>query len=194
MDAATPPHPSPLPAALPEPVDDGRARHLLGMPIPAMRLSSTSGRLEDLTEWAGTGLVLYVFTKMGPPEVPDSPGWNDIPGAYGCTQQSCAFRDRQGQFGELGYVVAGVSAQPLDQQQEAQSRLHLDFPLLADPIRKLESELELPTFSVGDETLYRRLTLVAKEGRVVKVFYPVFPPDKNAEEVLSWLKTRVEPS
>ncbi|HEX2241046.1 MAG TPA: peroxiredoxin, partial [Actinomycetota bacterium] len=171
-------------------VDDGAARHIAGMAIPALSLPSTGGGSVDLASWARSGLVLYVFPRMGPTEIPDPPGWIAIPGAYGCTQQSCAFRDRQARFHELGYLVAGLSAQPLDEQREAHVRLHLSFPLLADPGRQLGRVLGLPTFSVGDMTLYRRLTLVTAAGRIAKVFYPVFPPDENAEEVLTWLERR----
>lgn len=190
MDPSTRPRPTPLPANLPAPADDGAAKHLPGMSIPRLHLSSTAGGVIDLAEWARAGLVLYVFTKMGPPEAPDPPGWNEIPGAYGCTQQSCAFRDRHARFHELGYIVAGISAQPLHEQREAGARLHLGFPLLADEDRQLGRELRLPTFSAGEATLYRRLTLVATAGRIIKVFYPVFPPDENADQVLSWLETR----
>jgi peroxiredoxin len=189
MDRAIP-RPRPLPPDLPRPDDDGAAGNLLGSPIPSVRLESTTGGWVDVADWAQGGLVLYVFPKMGPPESPDPPGWEQIPGAYGCTQQSCAFRDLRSRFGEHGYLVAGVSAQPIDEQLDTQERLQLGFPLLADPDLVLARELGIPTFSVAGTTLYKRLTLVARGLRVEKVFYPVFPPDENPEEVLAWLDSR----
>lgn len=186
---ATPPTPPPLPADLPAPVDDGGAAHLSGMSIPSLELRSTEGGIADLAELAEGGLVLYVFPKMGRPGEADPPGWDQTPGAYGCTQESCSFRDRHGAFADLGYTVAGLSAQPAEEQQEAADRLHLPFPLLADPDRRAGGALRLPTFSIGGMTLYRRLTLVARAGRIATVFYPVFPPDRHPEEVLAWIRS-----
>lgn len=183
----TGPKPRPLPADLPVPVDDGASAHLLGQAIPDLNLPSTEGRRVNLGELAGGALALYVFPKMGRPDEPDPAGWNETPGAYGCTQQSCAFRDRYREFSGLGYNVAGLSAQPAEEQQEASVRLHLAFPLLADPDRRVGQALNLPTFEITGMTLYKRLTLIARSGRIVKVFYPVFPPDENAEEVLRWI-------
>lgn len=187
MDTS-PNNPPPLPKDLPIPTDDGAARHLEGAPLPALTFQSTDGRRTNIAKLAGQRLVLYIFPKMGSPHEHDPPGWDQIPGARGCTQQSCAFRDHQAEFDTLGYTVAGLSAQPAEQQQEAAQRLHLTFPLLADPERQLGSTLELPTFEVAGELLYKRLTLVAHRQRIVKVFYPVFPPDENAEEVLGWIR------
>jgi peroxiredoxin len=133
--------------------------------------------------------VLYVYPRIGRPDRASLPGWDEIPGARGCTQQSCAFRDRQGEFAELGYKVVGFSAQSTEEQQEAAERLHLDFPLLSDPELQLARELRLPTFEAARMTLYKRLTLVVRAGRIVKVFYPVFPPDANAEAVLTWIRS-----
>jgi len=191
MDRSTLPSAPPLPFGLPDPIDDGAADHLCGRPIPAIRLPSTSGDDVDMASLAERGLVLYVFPGMGPPEKADPEGWNDIPGAYGCTQQSCAFRDRDSQFQAFGYTVVGLSAQSPEQQREAHARLRLGFQLVADPDRRFGDILALPTFSADDMTLYRRLTLVARGGNIVKVFYPVFPPDENAEEVLAWLASGV---
>lgn len=180
-------HPA-VPSDLPVPEDDGGASHLAGRMIPAVRLPSTSGGTVDLAELASLGpMVLYVFPKMGPPDVADPPGWMETPGAYGCTQQSCGFRDHHVRFAELGYQVAGVSAQPTAEQQEAAERLGLAFPLLADPDLSLDRSLELPTFDIAGSTFYKRMTLVVRRGRIAKVFYPVFPPGENAHEVLEWI-------
>lgn len=181
--------PPPLPEGLPVPIDDGAAAHLPGRPIPGLTLASTEGHDVNLAALAAGQLVLYVFPKMGRPDEADPPGWNETPGARGCTQQSCAFRDLNDQFQEIGYDVAGVSAQAHTEQQEAAQRLDLSFPLLADPTRLLSESLKLPTLEVAGLKLYRRLTLVARAGRIVKVFYPVFPPDENAAEVLRWIQS-----
>ena len=185
-----PSDPPPLPADLPIPVDDGAADHLEGRVIPALKLPSTEGRDMDLAELAADALVLYVYPKTGRPDEPDPPGWDAIPGARGCTQQSCSFRDHQREFLDLGYSVAGLSAQEPEDQLEASRRLHLPFPLLADPARRLEQALGLPTFEAAGMTLYKRLTIVLRERRIDKVFYPVFPPDENAEEVLAWIRSQ----
>ena len=179
----------PLPADLPVPEDDGAAAHLPGRAIPELSLPSTEGPSVNLAELASEGLVLYVFPKIGRPGEADPPGWDQVPGARGCTQQSCAFRDRQLEFVDLGYSVAGLSAQPMEEQTEAAARLHLPFPLLSDPDGKLGDTLGLPTFEIAGMKLYRRVTLVARSGRIVKAFYPVFPPDENAEEVLGWIRS-----
>jgi peroxiredoxin len=183
------PAPPPLPADLPVPEDDGAAAHLPGRAIPELSLPSTEGPSVNLAELASEGLVLYVFPKIGRPGEADPPGWDQVPGARGCTQQSCAFRDRQLEFVDLGYSVAGLSAQPMEEQTEAAARLHLPFPLLSDPDGKLGDMLGLPTLEIAGMKLYRRVTLVARSGRIVKAFYPVFPPDENAEEVLGWIRS-----
>jgi peroxiredoxin len=118
------------------------------------------------------------------------PGWDETPGARGCTPQSCAFRDAHGELQALGVRVAGLSAQPLDDQIEFAERNEMPFPVIADPQRKLGAALTLPTFEIEGLTLYKRITLVAEDARVVKVFYPVFPPDANAGDVLRWLRRR----
>lgn len=182
----------PLPDGLPQPVDDGRAVRLAGTALPRLVLPSTDGVPVDLAELGPNGLVLYAFPKMAPPNVPDPPGWAETPGAYGCTQESCAFRDRDARFRALGYSVAGISAQTEAEQRDTVRRLQLSFPLLADPELSLAHELDLPTFEIGGTTLYRRLTLVARDGRIQKAFYPVFPPDRHPDEVLEWLQADAE--
>jgi len=146
----------------------------------------------NLAELAARRLVLYVFPKMGPPDEEDPPGWNEMPGVYGCTQQTCAFRDRYKEFRQLGYEIAGLSAQIAPEQAEAANRLQLDFPLLADPDRHLGSAISLPTFEVGSSEFYKRLTMVIHERQILEVFYPIFPPYKNAAHILRWIGDHIE--
>jgi peroxiredoxin len=181
---------SQLPADLPVPEDDGAADHLAGMALPRLRLPSTLGEAVDLAELANGLLVTYVYPRTGTPGEPLPAGWDDIPGARGCTPQSCAYRDNLAEFASLGATVIGISAQSSEEQAEFAEREHIPFPLLSDSELSLANELRLPTFEADGMTLYKRLTLVAKEGKIAKVFYPVFPPDRNAAEVLSWLSRR----
>ena len=171
-----------LPPDLPVPEDDGAADHLVGMEMPDLVLDSSAGPV-NMRDFA----VVYVYPRSGRPGVPLLPNWNETPGARGCTPQSCAFRDL---FPELGVPVAGLSVQTLDDQLEFAERNRMPFPVVADPDRRLGAALRLPTFDISGLTLYKRITLVAEHGRIVKVFYPVFPPDANAGEVLAWLRSR----
>jgi peroxiredoxin len=183
--------PTVLPTDLPVPEDDGAADHLTGLAVPSMTLPSTQGEL-DLAEQAEELLVLYVYPRTGRPGVEPPSGWDETPGARGCTPQSCGFRDHGVELRELGATVVGLSAQPLDDQVEAAERLGLPHAVAADPALRLADALELPTFEFHGRRLYRRLALVAEGGRIVKVFYPVFPPDENAAEVAAWLRRRRE--
>jgi peroxiredoxin len=186
---ADPVNPYVLPPDLPVPMDDGAADHLEGMTVPPVALPSTSGDQVDLSE-AGEGtLVLYLYPRTGRPGEPLPEGWDDIPGARGCTPQSCAFRDHFSELRSLGADVLGLSAQPLAEQVEFAERVGLPYPILSDPELALADALRLPTFEVPGMRLYRRLTLVAREGRIDKVFYPVFPPDRNAADVVAWLES-----
>jgi len=171
-----------LPPGLPVPEDDGAADHLVGLELPDLVLDSSLG-LVNVRDFD----VLYVYPRSGKPGVPLLPGWDETPGARGCTPQSCAFRDL---YPELGVPVAGLSVQPLDDQLEFAERNRMPFPVVADPERKLGAALGLPTFDIAELTLYKRITLVAQDARIVKVFYPVFPPDANAGDVLAWLRSR----
>lgn len=174
-----------LPANLPAPEDDGAADHLTGLDLPDLELESSLGtvNVRDVD-------VLYVYPRTGRPGVPMLPGWDETPGARGCTPQSCGFRDAHAELRALGRRVAGLSAQSLDDQLEFAERNHMPFPVIADPQRKLGAALGLPTFDIEGLTLYKRLALVAENARIVKVFYPVFPPDANAGDVLRWLHER----
>jgi peroxiredoxin len=173
-----------LPPDLPVPEDDGAADHLPGLDLPHLVLPSSQGPV-DVAELD----VLYVYPRTGMPGEPSLPGWDAIPGARGCTPQSCAFRDHAGELAELGAArVAGVSTQPLERQVEFAERNHMPFPVVSDAGLELREALRLPTFEVAGETLYKRLALVAREGRIARVFYPVFPPDRNAADVVAWLR------
>ena len=174
-----------LPPNLPVPEDDGAADHLVGLELPDLELESSLGTVNarDLD-------VVYVYPRSGRPDVPLLPGWDEIPGARGCTPQSCAFRDAYGELTELGVRVACLSAQTLDDQLEFAERNRMPFPVVADPERRLGAALRLPTFEIAGLVLYKRITLVAEDAWIVKVFYPVFPPDANAGDVLRWLRER----
>lgn len=175
-----------LPPDLPVPVDDGAAAHLTGLEVPALVLDSSAGPV-DLAEFGAGRAVLYIYPRTGRPDREPKDEWNAIPGARGCTPQSCGFRDHVADLAERGVSVAGLSVQPLGEQQELAERLHIAYPVIADPDGRLGAALGLPTFEFEGLTLYRRVTLVFEAGRIAKVFYPVFPPDKSAEEVLAWL-------
>jgi peroxiredoxin len=177
--------PHTLPADLPVPENDGAAAHLTGLTLPDLELESSEGvvNVRDLD-------VLYVYPRTGRPGIAMPRGWDETPGARGCTPQSCGFRDAHGELRSLGKKVAGLSTQPLADQVEFAERNAMPFPVVADPERLLGEALDLPTFEVEGDTLYRRLALVAENGRIVKVFYPVFPPDENARDVLAWLRAQ----
>jgi peroxiredoxin/RimJ/RimL family protein N-acetyltransferase len=179
-----------LPEGLPVPVDDGGAEGLVGSPLPDLPLPSTRDGEVSLAE-AGAGLlVAYVYPMTGTPGTALPEGWDDIPGARGCTPQSCAYRDARAEFRSLGADLLGISAQTPAEQAEFAAREHIPYPLLSDDGLRLAEALGLPTFAVEGRGLYRRLTFVAAAGRIVKVFYPVFPPDRDAAEVLAWLRPR----
>jgi peroxiredoxin len=182
--------PNVLPASLPVPQDDGGARHLTGMRLPSIRLAATDGSQVDLSQLAGRTLV-YIYPRTGVPGVPSPDGWDAIPGARGCTPQSCSFRDHFAELKRLGVAhLFGLSTQDTGYQREAADRLHLPFPVLSDARLELARAARLPTFAAGGMTLLKRMALVIDDGVVTKVFYPVFPPDKNAEEVIAWLRSR----
>jgi peroxiredoxin len=175
-----------LPQDLPVPVDDRACDHLQGTAAPALELESSVGPV-DLAAFAAERAVLYVYPRTGRPDRPVPEGWDAIPGARGCTPQSCGFRDHAEELRGLGARVAGLSAQTLEEQVELSERLGILYPVISDPELRLQDALGLPTFEFEGATLYRRVTLVFEAGRVARVFYPVFPPDRNAEEVVAWL-------
>jgi peroxiredoxin len=179
-----------LPSNLPVPEDDGACMHLKGMRVPSVKLPATAGSLVDISKLPGRTIV-YCYPRTGRPDQEIPKGWNDIPGARGCTPQSCAFRDHYEDLRQLGIdAVYGVSTQDTPYQQEAVERLHLPFELLSDEQLEFAKALRLPTFQVDGITLIKRLTLVVHKGVIEHVFYPVFPPDSNAPAIIHWLVER----
>ena len=177
-----------LPPNLPVPQDDGGCRHLVGMRLPALELPSTRNRRVNLSKVTARRVVVYAYPMTGRPGVTLPAGWDDIPGARGCTLETCGFRDHHADLGKLQTEVYGVSVQTTEYQQEMVERLKVPFEVLSDAPMALVRALKLPTFTVGGMTLIKRLTIVASAGRIEHVFYPVFPPDTHAEEVIAWLK------
>jgi peroxiredoxin len=176
-----------LPENLPVPVDDGACAHLTGIKLPKIKLACTNDRSINIGTLTGYS-VIYVYPMTGRPNVALPEGWESIPGARGCTPQSCGFRDLHNEIKQYANLY-GLSSQDTDYQQEAKSRLHLPFELLSDHSFLLKQALSLPTFTVEGIQRYKRVTLILKDAVIEKVFYPVFPPDENADNVLNWLDT-----
>jgi peroxiredoxin len=181
-----------LPPNLPVPVDDGACAHLPGLRLPSVPPPSTAERLVDLSSRRGR-TVVYCYPLTGRPGVELPAGWDSIPGARGCTPQACAFRDHHATLQALGAAVFGLSTQDTAYQREAVERLHLPFELLSDARRAFATALNLPTFEADGMTLIKRLTLIVHDGEVEHVFYPVFPPNENAEQVIAWLRAHRRP-
>ena len=184
---AKPYDPHELPENLPAPEDDGAADHLLNAAVPPIALPATTAETVRLDELPGR-TVLFAYPRTGRPGEEMPPGWDAIPGARGCTPETCGFRDAHEQFADAGARVLALSTQSSDYQRELAERLGLPFPVLSDERLELTRALRLPTFETNGWTLLRRLTLVIDDGRISHVFYPVFPPDRHAHEVLSWLR------
>src|SRR5665647_1495913 len=181
-------NPNILPPNIPAPQDDGAARHLAGMIVPDLALPTTQGSAVNLAKLKGRSVV-YIYPRTGVPGVDLPEGWNEIPGARGCTPQSCSFRDHFGELTRLGVArLYGLSTQDTAYQQEAATRLHLPFAILSDEKLALTKALKLPTFTAAGMTLLKRMALVIDDGTISKAFYQVFPPDKNAKEVIAWLQ------
>jgi peroxiredoxin len=178
-----------LPADLPVPIDDGATAHLAGMQLPDIALAATDGSTVSLARLAGR-TVVYAYPRTGEPgKAMLVPEWDQIPGARGCTPQSCGFRDHHAELKAAGAdQVFGLSTQATAYQQEMAERLHLPFPVLSDEGLAFTGALRLPTFEAAGLTLIKRLALIIDAGRITHVFYPVFPPDRNAGDVLAWLK------
>ena len=177
-----------LPVDLPAPEDDGAADHLAGMRVPHIELPSTGGVDVALDELAPGRAVVYVYPMTGQPGVDLPEGWNAIPGARGCTPESCGFRDHHAELRAAGAAtVYGLSSQSTAYQTELAERLELPFEILSDSEHALARALDLPTFTAGGQLLYKRLTLIIADGRIEHVFYPIFPPDELAAQVLAWL-------
>jgi peroxiredoxin len=177
-----------LPSGIPVPQDDGAADHLEGTRLPDLMLAATDGSNVYLSKLAGR-TVIYIYPRTGVPGIDPPPGWDMIPGARGCTPQSCSFRDHFGELRALGVAhVFGLSAQDTAYQQEAATRLQLPFPILSDEKLGLAKALRLPTFNAASMTLLKRMALVIDNGIITKVFYPVFPPDQSAVQVIAWIQ------
>lgn len=176
-----------LPTDLPIPEDDGACGHLTGMVLPDMSFQSTLGDSCNPSQTIGYS-VIYLYPMTGRPDTALPEGWDQIPGARGCTPQSCSFRDSFSELQELGICIFGMSTQSTDYQREAAARLHLPFALLSDEKLIFIKQMSLPTLSVDGMTLSKRITLICLDGVIKKVFYPVFPPDKNADDVIDWVR------
>jgi len=187
--AEAPFDPMVLPPDLPVPVDDGAADHLRGSAAPDIELAATDGRRISLARLGAMRVVAYAYPRTGRPGVdPLVADWDLIPGARGCTPETCGFRDHHVEMKAAGADVFGLSTQTTDYQQELVHRLHLPFAILSDADLELTRAWRLPSFEVAGQTLLKRLTLVVRDGKVEHVWYPVFPPDRHAEEVLAWLR------
>jgi peroxiredoxin len=181
-------NPNVLPPDIPAPIDDGAARHLKGMRVADVALPATDGARVDLSKLDGR-TILYIYPRTGRPGQALPTGWDGIPGARGCTPQSCGFRDHAAELMRLGVAhLYGLSTQDTAYQQEAASRLHLPFALLSDETLAFAKAMRLPTFDVDGMRLIKRMAWVIDDGVITHMFYPVFPPDKNAEEVAAWLR------
>jgi len=182
-----------LPQDLPIPQDDGACDHLRGLSLPSLVLSATSGERVDLSRRGKPWLVVYAYPRTGKPDeevIGGAANWNAIPGARGCTPQSCSYRDHHAELAALGAEVFGLSTQDTADQLEAVQRLHLPFSLLSDTDLLLARALKLPTFQVTGVEMIKRLTLIIRDGRIEEVFYPVFPSDADAGRVMAWLAAR----
>ena len=175
-----------LPDNLPVPLDDGAADHLWGLTLPKISLQSTQGKLIPIGDIAGR-VVLYCYPMTGQPGVPLPDGWDEIPGARGCTPQTCAFRDHFQDLQSLGAEVIGLSVQGAEYQREMAERLHLPFPVVSDIDYQFQKALNLPTFVTAGMTLLKRVTLIANSGVIEAVHYPIFPSNSDAEWVINYL-------
>ena len=179
-------------STIPMPVDDGAAQHLSGMAMASVPLAATDGTVVDLSQLSGL-VVVYIYPRTGRPGVPNPDGWDLIPGARGCTPQSCSFRDHFAELKSLGVAhLFGLSTQDTAYQREAAERLHLPFPLLSDEHFCLASAMRLPVFEAEEMKLLKRMTLMIRDRLIEHVFYPVFPPDRSAGEVAAWLTCQIQ--
>src|SRR5580704_12716427 len=184
----------PLPADLPRPIDDGAATHLGGMALPPVVLPATDGRRVDLSKLTAPRTVIYCYPMTGVPGKPLPEGWDAIPGARGCTPQTCSFRDHHQDLSRLRAEVFGISTQTTEYQREMADRLQLPFEILSDDKFELCDALRLPSFEVDGMRLIKRVTLIVRDRRIEHVFYPVFPPNESADQVIRWLQDHPIPN
>jgi len=184
------PRPDDLPEGLPVPVDDGAARHLPGRVLPGLAFPATNGTEVRLDGVSAGRWVLFIYPSTGKPGAEMPIGWDAIPGARGCSQEACSFRDNLAGLKARGAEkILALSTDPTDYQQELVRRLHLPYHMLSDPTLSLRRALDLPTFEASGITLYKRLTMIVRGDTIEDVFYPIFPPNTHALEVLEWLET-----
>jgi peroxiredoxin len=174
-----------LPENLPVPQDDGRASHLKGVRLPAIELAATTGESIDLSKLPRAVVFCYPLTARPGEDLPKD--WNDIPGARGCTPEVCRFTDLMNEFRQKGWPVFGLSTQSAAYQLEMAERLHVPYPILSDHALAFASALKLPLLKIDGMSLMARLTMIIVDHRIEHVFYPIFPPDTHADEVLAWI-------
>ena len=177
-----------LPNNLPKPSDDKKYDHLIGMTIPNIILTSTKGEI-DLCKINTKYLILYFFPMMSIPEKTLPSGWNDIPGARGCTPQNITINEHIKDLQEYDVRVCGISTQPIDELTELSLLRKFSQPLISDNNLKFQEKMQIPTFDIESKIMYKRLTMIVKNSKIIKVFYPVFPPDKHIFEILEWFET-----
>ncbi len=177
-----------LPDNLPIPIDDGACNHLTGLKLPSLELKATDNRIINIAECAQQPTVFFFYPRTGQPQEPTPVGWDEIPGARGCTPQSCGYKNLYNDFKKLGIQIYGVSVQDTPFQQEFVARLEMPFSILSDSDLKLTQAMNLPTFTYENMILLKRMAWYCNNGIIEKIFYPVFPPDKCAENVLRWIK------
>jgi peroxiredoxin len=179
-----------MPEDLPRPIDDGACNHLIGMKLPDIDLVATDGSVVNLSKQKRK-TVIYCYPMTGKPGVPLPEGWDEIPGARGCTPQSCSFRDHHSELSALGADVFGLSAQDTEYQREMVERLHLPFLVLSDENFKFCDAMRLPTFEVNGMRLFKRVTLIAEDNVIINVHYPIFPSDSDAAWVVDQLSNQL---
>ncbi|KAK1035344.1 hypothetical protein LTS16_014676 [Friedmanniomyces endolithicus] len=189
MTTTTGGHAAPNWSGIPEPEDDGACQHLQGTQFPSLSLPSTSGKPIDISTLPGL-TILFIYPRTGAPGENIPTEWDAIPGARGCTPQACSFRDASQEFADLGVErILGCSTQDTKYQMELKERIHLPYELLSDEKLELARAAKLPTHEWKGKTLIKRMAMAVESGKIVKVWYPVFPPDQSAAQVLGWLKT-----
>jgi len=177
-----------LPSDLPQPGNDGTSDHLFGMTIPSIILPSTKGNLFDVSKIDTHYMILYFFPMMSVTEKSLPSGWNDIPGARGCTPQNITINEHIRDLQKYDAMIFGISTQSIDELTKLSLLRKFSQPLISDSSLKFQKKLSIPTFHVGNKTMYKRMTLIVKESKIIKVFYPIFPPDKHIFEIIEWLE------